>query len=124
MATAITNNLASIKRYEDVVDAAKPAIDALTTCLVEITDLAACSVAPPATVATSPDDLDLDGIAASPSSVPRKQGHPSPETPKDVPLNERLLTRAKLTNLGVVPQPLPKPHGTTVWEAEGQGDPP
>jgi hypothetical protein len=52
---------------------AKPAIDALITCLAEITDLAARSIAPPATIATSPDDfdgLDLDGIAATSPSIP------------------------------------------------------
>ena len=42
---------------DDEEEEAKPVIDALTTRLVEITDLAACSVAPPATVATSPEAL-------------------------------------------------------------------
>jgi hypothetical protein len=73
------------------------------TCLAEITDLAARSVAPPATVATSPDDLDnlnLDGIAATSPSIPHKLGTPSPEMPKDIPLNEKLHIRATLTNLG------------------------
>jgi hypothetical protein len=62
---------------KDEEDEAKPTIDALTTCLAEITDLAARSVAPPATVATSPDDfdgLDLGGIATASPLIHCKLG--------------------------------------------------
>jgi hypothetical protein len=83
---------------------AKPAINALTTRLAEITDLAARSIALPAMVATSLDNfdgLDLDGIAATSPSIPRKLRTPSPEMPtKDTPLNEKLCVRAMLANLG------------------------
>ena len=76
---------------DDGEEEAEPTIDALTTRLAEITDLAARSVAPPATVATSPDDfdgLDLDSIAAASPSIPRKLGTPSSKLPTKVtPLN-------------------------------------
>jgi hypothetical protein len=89
---------------DDEEDDAKLTIDALTARLAEITDLAARSMAPPATVATSPDDFDgleLNGIVAASPSIPSKLGTPSPELPiKDTPLNEKLCVRAKLANLG------------------------
>ena len=53
---------------DDDKDETKSAIDALASRLLEITDLSARSVAPPATVATSPDcadNLDLDSDASS-----------------------------------------------------------
>jgi hypothetical protein len=88
---------------DDEEEEAKPAINALTTSLAEITDLAACSVAPPARVATSPGDfdgLDFDGIAATSPSIPQKLGTASPKTPKDIPLNEKLCVCATIANLG------------------------
>ena len=89
---------------DDDEEEAKPATDALIARLTEITDLAARSIAPPTTVATSPDDfdgLDLEGIAATSPSIPRKLGTPSTELPnKDTPLNEKLCVRVTLTNLG------------------------
>ena len=89
---------------DDEEDEAKPAIDALTARLIEVSDLAARNSAPPNTVATTPvdlDDLDLGGTAALSSPIPRKVGAAAPEpVPKDAPLNERLRDRAKLANLG------------------------
>jgi hypothetical protein len=89
---------------DDNDDEAKPAIDALVSHLLEITDLSACSVAPPATVATSPgctDNLDLDEDALSSLTIPRKLGTHVPDLlPKDIPLNDKLRDRAKLANLG------------------------
>ena len=88
---------------DDEEEEAKPATDALIARLAEITDLAARSIAPPTTVATSPDDfdgLDLEGIAATSPSIPRKLGTTSPDAPKDIPLNEKLRVRASLANLG------------------------
>jgi hypothetical protein len=74
------------------------------TRLAKITDLAAHSVAPPTTVATTPDDfdgLDLDGIATSSPSIPGKLGTSAPEpVPKDTQLHKKLHDRAKLTNVG------------------------
>ena len=88
----------------DEEDEAKPAIDALTACLLESTELSARSVAAPATVATDQRDLDvldLDGIATLPTPIPRKPGAPGTDlSPKEVPLIERLRDRPKLANLG------------------------
>jgi hypothetical protein len=79
-------------------------MDALTTCLAEIANLATRSMALPATVATSLDDFDnlnLDGVATASPSIPHKLGTPSPELPiKDNPLDKKLHVRAMLTNLG------------------------
>ena len=89
---------------DDEEDEAKPAIDALASRLLEITDLSACSVTAPALVATSSGDfngLDLDGIATSTLSIPCKPGTTGTKLPpKDTPLNDRLRGRAKLANLG------------------------
>jgi hypothetical protein len=72
--------------------------------LAEITDLATCSMAPPAMVTTSLEDfdgLDLDGIAATSPLIPRKLGSPSTELPiKDTPLYKKLRVHATLANLG------------------------
>ena len=88
----------------DKEDEAKPAIDALASCLLEITDLSAHSVAAPALVATDTcdfDGLDLDGIATSTSPILCKPGTSRTELPpKDAPLNNRLHDGAKLANLG------------------------
>jgi hypothetical protein len=88
---------------DDDEDEAKPAIDTLALRLLEIMDLSACSVAPPAMVATSPscaDDLDLDVDASSPTLL-RKLGNHAPDLlPKDTPLNDKLCDGAKLANLG------------------------
>jgi hypothetical protein len=88
----------------DEQDKAKPAIDALTSCLLKITDLPARSVAAPAMVATDPRDLeglDLDSIATMPTPIPCKPGAPAMDLPpKEVPLNDRLRDCTKLTNLG------------------------
>ena len=82
---------------DDDEDEAKPSIDAITARLAEITDLATRSTAPPATVATSPDDLD--GLASPP--IPRKIGTTTPDSAiKDTPLHDKLRTRALLANLG------------------------
>jgi hypothetical protein len=85
-------------------DEAKPAIDALTARLTEITDLAACSVAPPAMVITTPYDFDglgLDGIATTSLSIPCKLGTSTLElATKDTPLNKKLRDCTKLANLG------------------------
>jgi hypothetical protein len=87
---------------DDEEDEAKPAIDALTSRLLEITDLPARTSGAPATVATDPrdlDGLDLDSIATMP--IPRRPGAPGIElASKEVPLNDRLRDRAKLANLG------------------------
>ena len=61
-------------------------------------------MAPPATVATTPDDFDglnLDGIAVSSPSIPRNLGATIPKpVPKDTPLNEKLRYHENLANLG------------------------
>jgi hypothetical protein len=89
---------------DDKEEETKPTMDALTACLAKITDLAARSMAPPATVATTPDDfdsLDLVGTAATTPSIPRKLGASTIQpAPKDTPLNEKLCERAKLAYLG------------------------
>jgi hypothetical protein len=89
---------------DDEEDEAKSAINALTACLAEITDLAAPSVVPPATVATTSDDfdgLDLDGIATTSQLIPCKIGTSTLEpATKDTPLNKKLCDRIKLANLG------------------------
>jgi len=85
-------------------DEAKPAIDALASHLLKITDHSFCSVATLASDTTSPGDsngLDLDSIATPTSSILRKRGTTESELPpKDTPLNSRLNDRAKLANLG------------------------
>ena len=89
---------------EEEEDEAKPAIDALSSRLLEITDLSIRNAAPPATVATSHsgiDGLDLDVVSTTNPPTPRKTGAPAPEpVQKDTPLNDRLRDRAKLANLG------------------------
>jgi hypothetical protein len=88
----------------DEEDKAKPAIDALTARLAKITNLATCSVAPPATVATIPGDLDkldLNSIAASSPLIPRILGASTAElVPKDMPPNKKLHNHVKLAYLG------------------------
>jgi hypothetical protein len=79
---------------DDEEDEAKPAIDALTARLLEITDLSARSNAAPATFVTNQRDLDrldLDGIATLLIPIPHKPGAPGTDlSPKEVLLNERL----------------------------------
>jgi hypothetical protein len=55
-------------------------------------------------VTTTPDDfngLNLDGIATTSPSIPRKLGASAIKpAPEDIPLNKKLCDRAKLTNVG------------------------
>ena len=85
-------------------DEAKSAIVALASCLLEITDLSARSVVPPATVSTSPDcgnELDLYDASSPSQAIPRKLGPHAPDLlPNDTPLNDKLRDRVKLANLG------------------------
>jgi hypothetical protein len=97
----LTCKVAPVGNNEE--DKAKPTIDVLTSRLAEITDLATRSVAPPAMVATTPDDLDsldLNGIAALSTPIPHKLGASAPElVSKDTTLNKKLRNCTKLANL-------------------------
>ena len=83
---------------DDKEDKPKPAIDALASRILKITDLSAHSVVAPASVATSPGDFDvrdLDGIATSKSPIPCKPSMTGTSLPpKDTPLKDRLRDRA------------------------------
>jgi hypothetical protein len=89
---------------DDEEDKAKLAIDALISCLIDITDLTSCSTAAAASVATSTSNLDgleIDGTQLLAPSIPRKSPTLGADLPsKELPLNKCLHNHTKLANLG------------------------